>query len=122
MTSSLPSVLVVEDEALLLITVADDLRTLGYEVFEASNADQAIAILEVQPNIGVLFTDINMPGSMDGLKLSSAVRSRWPLIEIIVTSGKGRETITLPQGGVFLSKPYTADAVAETIRRFGARS
>jgi CheY-like chemotaxis protein len=112
----MPSVLVVEDEALLLITIADELRDFGYVVFEATNADRAIEILEAQPDIGILFTDFNMPGSMDGLKLSMAVRKRWPPVKIIVTSGKvGDNGLTLPLGGVFMPKPYTADAVQARI-------
>src|SRR5690606_14869016 len=84
------SVLVVEDEALLLFAIGDDLRDLGCTVYEASNADQAIRRLEQHPDIAILFTDIDMPGSMDGLRLSAAVRDRWPPVKIIVTSGKSR--------------------------------
>lgn len=117
MTTHAASVLVVEDEALLLITISDELRAMGHVVFEASNADQALAILEAEPDIRIIFTDINMPGSIDGLKLSAAVRDKWPPIKIIVTSGKATdEHLQLPAGGVFLSKPYTADIVAATIK------
>ena len=83
-----PCIVVVEDEALLLFSIADDLRDAGFSVLEASNADEAIALLESHPEIRLLFTDIDMPGSMDGLKLSAAVRDRWPPVKIIVTSGK----------------------------------
>jgi CheY-like chemotaxis protein len=67
------AVLVVDDEVLVRLDVADQLRDVGYEVLEASNADQAIEILNITPSIRLLFTDIDMPGSMDGLKLAAAV-------------------------------------------------
>lgn len=117
MNSALPSVLVVEDEMLILFTVADDLRDAGFNVFEASNAEEAIRLLEAHPEIRVLFTDIDMPGSMDGLRLSAAVRERWPPVKIIVTSGKHKSDVAaLPDGGLFVPKPYIASNVATTIR------
>lgn len=101
------AVLIVEDEILIRMDVADQLRDEGFEVLEASTADEAIAILENNDSIGILFTDIDMPGSMDGLKLSAAVRDRWPPIKIVVTSGHRIVDITdLPDGSVFYSKPY----------------
>ena len=113
-----PAVLVVEDEALLLITIADELRDCGFIVHEATNADAAILLLEAHPEIGILFTDIDMPGSMDGLKLSAAVRHRWPPVKIIVTSGKvASDRLTMPEGGVFMSKPYMSAAVVKTIQK-----
>ena len=110
------SVLVVEDEALLLFAIGDDLRDMGFTVYEASNADQALLRLEQHPEIAILFTDIDMPGSMDGLKLSAAVRDRWPPVKIIVTSGKRRPLDEMmPQGGVFLPKPYAPTEVVAKI-------
>lgn len=115
-TPSLATVLVVEDEAFLLFAIADELREAGYHVLEASNADQAIRILESRQDISILFTDIDMPGSMDGLRLSAAVRDRWPPIKIIITSGKRQPAAdAMPSGGVFLPKPYAPAAVAATI-------
>lgn len=107
------NILVVEDEALLRFSIGDDLRDRGYLVHEAANADQAIRILENHPDIEILFTDIDMPGSMDGLRLSAAVRDRWPPVKIIITSGKQRpSTAAMPGGALFLSKPYAVDEVA----------
>lgn len=107
------SILVVEDEALLRFSIGDELRDLGYLVHEAANADHAIRILEQHPDIEVLFTDIDMPGSMDGLRLSAAVRDRWPPVKIIITSGKQRPSAAaMPGGSLFLSKPYAVDEVA----------
>ena len=82
-----PVVLIVEDEFLLRMDAADMIAAAGFEVIEAANADEAIEILEARPDITVVFTDIQMPGSMDGLKLARAVRGRWPPIKIIATSG-----------------------------------
>ena len=111
-----PHVLVVDDEALLLFTIADELRDAGFTVYEASNADEAIRLLETRPRIDIMFTDIDMPGSMDGLRLSAAVRDRWPPVKIIVTSGKSNPGPgALPEGGVFMPKPYVPERLTATI-------
>jgi two-component system, response regulator PdtaR len=82
-----PVVLVVEDDVLLRLDAVDILKRAGYVVVQAGTADEAIAILEARPNIHVVFTDVQMPGSMDGLKLAKFVKDRWPPIKIIATSG-----------------------------------
>ena len=111
------SVLIVEDEALIRLDMADHLANQGFRVFEASNADEAIVILDAEPTISLLFTDVDMPGSMDGLKLSKAVRDRWPPVKIVVTSGKRLVEITeMPDGGVFFAKPYGPEAVVTSFR------
>jgi DNA-binding NtrC family response regulator len=111
------SVLVVEDETLIRFNVVDELEDAGYQVFEAANADDAIAILVSTPSIRLVFTDIDMPGSMDGLKLAAAVRDRWPPVKIIVTSGHRIVEITdMPDGSVFFSKPYANLAVLQSMR------
>lgn len=100
-------VLVVEDEALIRISSADVIRDLGFDVLEAVDADHAISLLESVPGITVVFTDIQMPGSMDGLLLAAVVRDRWPPIALLVTSGKLRPASSdMPIGARFLSKPY----------------
>ena len=89
----------------------------GYEAVEASNADEAIRILEADPTIRLVFTDIDMPGSMDGLKLAHYVRGRWPPIKLIVASGKSIfEEAALPTDARFFSKPYSERAIAAEIR------
>jgi CheY-like chemotaxis protein len=112
-----PIILIVEDEFLLRMNAAEMIQDAGFDVVEAGNADEAIAILEARPDIHVVFTDIQMPGSMDGLKLARFVRGRWPPIKIIATSGNVviRDG-DLPEGGVFLPKPYTFDSIATTLR------
>lgn len=82
------TVLVVEDDPLVLLSAVAMIEDAGYDVLEAANADEAIALLEDHPQIRVVFTDIEMPGSMDGLKLAAYVRDRWPPVAIIVTSGR----------------------------------
>jgi CheY-like chemotaxis protein len=104
--SGRPVVLIVEDEFLLRMDAVDMIAAAGFEVVEAGNADEAIEILEARRDITVVFTDIQMPGSMDGLKLARAVKGRWPPIKIVATSGVVRET-DLPEGGRFLPKPYS---------------
>jgi CheY-like chemotaxis protein len=112
-----PVVLVVEDEFLLRMDAVDMIAGAGFEVVEAANADQAIEILESRADITVVFTDIQMPGSMDGLKLARAVRGRWPPIKIVATSGRVRiEPEDLPDGGRFLPKPYSSLQVTGMLR------
>jgi CheY-like chemotaxis protein len=78
-----------------------------YSPAKAKNADDAISILEQRNDVVVIFTDINMPGSMDGLKLAHFVKDRWPPIKIIATSGHARITADeLPEGSHFVPKPY----------------
>ena len=101
-------VLVVEDEALIRMSSADVIRDLGFEVIEAVDADHAISLLESVPGVTVVFTDIQMPGSMDGLLLAAVVRDRWPPIALLVTSGKMRPASSdMPTGARFISKPYS---------------
>ena len=112
-----PVVLVVEDEFLLRMDAVDIIAEAGFEVVEAANADQAIDILEARRDITVVFTDIQMPGSMDGLKLAQAIRGRWPPIKIIATSGHPDVgELDLPEGGRFLPKPYSPRQVTGVLR------
>ena len=115
------AVLVVEDEAIIRMNATLFLEEEGFEVHEAASADEAIAVLTANPQIHILFTDIDMPGSMDGLKLSAFVKDRWPPVRIVVTSGKRMVEITdLPDGSVFFAKPYELKALASSIRELVA--
>jgi two-component system, response regulator PdtaR len=110
-------VLVVEDEPLVRMNIVDQLSDEGFEVLEAGNADEAIALLEQTGGVRLIFTDIDMPGDMDGLKLAAAVADRWPPIRIIVTSGHRSVEITdIPDGSMFFSKPYRHQAIIESMR------
>lgn len=112
------SVLVVEDETLIRMAIADFLEGQGFHVLEAANATEAIAILSSHPEVHVMFTDIDMPGGMDGLKLAAAVRDRWPPIAIVVTSGHRTVNVDeLPVEAKFFPKPYSPDKVAATLKQ-----
>jgi two-component system, response regulator PdtaR len=115
------SVLVVEDEALIRLDITDYLDRQGFRVFAAAHAAEAIEILEREPAISIMFTDIQMPGSMDGLRLAAAVRDRWPPIKIVVTSGHMQvDPSELPDGGMFFAKPYQQEELATTFRELAA--
>jgi len=119
--SKRPVVLIVEDEFLLRMDAAGIIAAAGFEVLEAGNADEAIEILEARRDITVVFTDIQMPGSMDGLKLARAVRGRWPPIKIVATSGRlDVAEEDLPEGGRFLPKPYSPMQVKGVLRELTA--
>jgi two-component system, response regulator PdtaR len=116
-----PVVLIVEDEFLVRMDAIEVIEGGGFEVVEAENADDAIAILEQRNDISLIFTDIDMPGSMDGLKLAHFVKGRWPPIKIIATSGHAKITANdLPEGGRFMPKPYKATEVADAIHQLKA--
>jgi CheY-like chemotaxis protein len=115
---SQPAVLIVEDEPLLRMLAIDIAEEAGLAAFEASTADEAIEILEQHSDIGVVFTDVNMPGSMSGTDLASLVRDRWPPIAVFITSGKAQvKASELPKGSVFIPKPYDINALVETLQR-----
>lgn len=116
------AVLVVEDEPLLMFEAVDFLEDEGFTVYNASNADEALREMEEHADIGVLFTDVQMPGSMNGLALARAVRDCWPLVNIIVTSGHVEiSDDDLPAAGVyFFPKPYIAGHVVRQVKRMAA--
>jgi len=111
------AVLVVEDEPLLRMMAMDMVEDGGFEPVEARDADEAIALLEARTDITIVFTDVDMPGSMDGLKLAAAIRDRWPPIEIVITSGHFRlDDSAIPARTVFFPKPYDHQEVVATLR------
>jgi len=108
------TVLVVEDEFMIRADTADVLAEEGFEVVEAVDAEEALAILRARADIGVLFTDVNLPG-MDGLELARTVRELWSHIRVLVTSGRtdpAKEDVP----GLFIGKPYAPKAVVATVR------
>ena len=112
------TVLIVEDEPLVRMIAVEIIEEAGFEVLEAENATDAVRILESRLDIRIVFTDIDMPGSMDGLKLAAAVRGRWPPIAIVVTSG--HHTVAadeLPVGSVYIPKPYQHHQVIAVLRQ-----
>jgi DNA-binding NtrC family response regulator len=110
-------VLIVEDEFLVRNFLQIELEDAGYDVVLADNADVAIAILEARTDIHLVFTDIDMPGSMDGLKLAACVRDRWPPIHIIITTGNARPR-EIPANALFIPKPYIGRTVIDAMRTF----
>jgi CheY-like chemotaxis protein len=111
-------VLVVEDAPLIRMGAVDLVLSAGYEALEASNADEAIQIMERREDIDLVFTDVQMPGTMDGIKLSHYIRDRWPPVKLIVASGKAiLEESSLPAGSRFFSKPYSDHAITDAMAR-----
>lgn len=112
-------ILIVEDDALIRMSAEDLIESAGFISVSAKDADEAIAILEAQTDIRLVFTDIDMPGSMDGLKLSHYIRDRWPPIHLILASGKAMlEQDYLPEGALFFPKPYFEQTIVDAIAGF----
>jgi CheY-like chemotaxis protein len=113
----MPVVLVVEDEPMIRMLAAEILEDEGFEVAEAANAPAALKLLEKRDDVTALFTDIDMPGGMNGLELAKIVHERWPRIAIVVTSGVFRVAADkLPGDGVFIQKPYATSAPVRILR------
>lgn len=116
-----PVILIVEDETFVRLDASEIVAAAGYEVLEAQDAEEAIRLLEARTDIRIVFTDIEMPGSVDGLKLAACVRDRWPPVEIIITSGRVWPPNThLPSRGVFLPKPYRPEQLIFELDRLAA--
>jgi CheY-like chemotaxis protein len=114
-------VLVVEDEPILRMTAVDMIEDAGFEAIEATDATQAVEILESRLDIRIVFTDIDMPRGMDGVKLAILIRNRWPPIDIIITSGHtDAPDIELPARSLFFAKPYDEKQILSAIRRFAS--
>lgn len=113
MSPTTPLVLIVEDEPLVRELAVAAIQDAGFEVVEAASADEAVCILQGRSDVGVLFTDVNMPGQLDGLGLARLVHEHWPAIRLVVTSGRGlSEPVPADQ---FVAKPYTLRELAETV-------
>jgi len=112
-----PVVLLVEDELFVRMATADALEDAGFEVIEAANAPAAQEILQSRADIRVLFTDVQMPGPMNGLELASLVRARWPHIRVVITSAHLEpNSSALPDRAAFIAKPYGMQAPAHVIQ------
>ena len=114
-------VLVVEDEALLRMNAVDLVEDAGFEAVEAANSRQAVRVLESRSDIGIILSDIYMPPGIDGMALVAIVHDRWPLIAIILVSGQiPAGDVKVPEGGVFLSKPYRDTDLVAALNRMAA--
>jgi two-component system, response regulator PdtaR len=114
-----PTVLLVEDEVLIRLMVADELRGQGLQVLEASNADEALAILESSLPVHLLFTDVRMPGRIDGLALAKLAQARFPRLKLIIASSRQLEGT--PRADAFLCKPYDLGTMIEEVERLLAQ-
>lgn len=113
------AVLVVEDETIIRHDLMDFFEDRGFAVFEAEDADQAIDILSRHPAIQVVLTDVQMKGSMDGLRLARYVRDRYPPVVIVVVSGAVRPSVAdLPDRSFFVAKPFDPRQLLSEIERF----
>ena len=121
MTASRSLVLIVDDEELVRWVAAAVLEEGGFDVAEASNAQDAINVMEYRSDVRLLFTDIQMPGAFDGLELVRRVRKRWPHIRLVVTSGRmAPNAKDIPDDGYFLAKPYRdGDLLAKVTQLIG---
>lgn len=114
-------ILIVEDEPLIRLGMVSSIEDAGYAVIEASNADDAISRLAQDNEVRVVVTDVDMPGSMDGIRLAHYVRRRWPPIQLLVISGKvGVTPGELPSGARFMSKPFQDPQLIRTIETLAA--
>jgi CheY-like chemotaxis protein len=111
------AVLIVEDEPILRLDIAETFISAGFRTYEAASALEAIEILEIHPEIRAVFTDVHMPGTMDGIELAHVIRKRWPPTILVVSSGNSfPAAYALPSQTTFLPKPYGDGALAETVR------
>jgi len=111
-------VLVVEDEPLVRLFASEMIEDAGFEVLQAANSTMAMATMEDRLDVRVVFTDVDMPGGMSGIKLAVCIRARWPIVQIIVTSGRPWPADEpVPASIVFFPKPYRQDQVLDTVRR-----
>ncbi|MBW9091696.1 response regulator [Rhizobium wenxiniae] len=108
--------LIVDDEAILRFDLADFFMDAGYHVYDAADADEAIAILEAHDSIRIVLTDVQMPGSMDGLKLAHYIRDRYPPTVLLVTSGMRKiELDEMPENSLFITKPFDPNRLLKHI-------
>ena len=110
-------ILLVQDEVLVRMVAADVLEDAGFTVLESTNAEEALRLLETRPDVQVLFTDVNMPGALDGLGLAQTVHERSPGVGILIGSGRVRPDLgELPPGTRFIAKPYASSALTDAVR------
>ena len=113
-------IIVTEDESALRMLATEVLAEAGYTVVEAARADDALAIIKSRP-VDLLFTDVQMPGSMDGLELARHVRRHWPRVAVLIASGNSNPASTeLPYGSRFLRKPYSTNQLLADVRELAA--
>ena len=117
MNVPIPSILIVEDEVILRWDAVSIFEDAGFTVFEAANADAALRVLEAQAGVHVVFTDVQMPGTLDGLGLAQEVRKRWPRTGVVITSGRSQPGGSdMPDDCRFIAKPYHPAVLVHKVR------
>jgi CheY-like chemotaxis protein len=114
MTQTSTLALIVEDEPFIRELAVAAIEDAGSVTIQAANAQEAIDILNGRADVGVLFTDVNMPGQLDGLDLATLVHEQWPAIQLVVTSGRPLDG-PVPDHGQFMAKPYSLRHLTETV-------
>ncbi|WP_185804749.1 response regulator [Pontivivens nitratireducens] len=116
-----PAVLIVEDEPLIRMDAIDIVEDAGFRTYEAASADAALLVMERVDDIAILFTDVDMPGSMNGLELAAHVRNTRPSVKILITSGIFNvDQSSLPNGAVVIQKPYAMGHVTRKLQEIAA--
>ena len=111
------TVLIVEDEVLVRMHGAGILEEAGFDVLEAGDADEALALLRSHDDVSLMFSDIDMPGSMNGLQLAHLVHAKWPNVRLLLTSGHHQiKESSLPDDGRFVSKPWSDGKLIAKVR------
>lgn len=113
-------VLVMESDPVLMMGMVDFVEQAGCEAVEAASVDEAIGILEVRTDIRTVFTDLDMRGSVQGMRLALSIRDRWPPIELLITSSEPWKADQLPERGIFVGKPFDRREIVAALRRFAA--
>lgn len=109
-------VLIVQEELVIRMEVVEAFETGGFKIFQADAAEAAIDVLQREPTIRVVFTDVDLPGTMDGMTLAHYVRHRWPPTILLVGSGRAvLDTGALPSTSRFVRKPYSSGNLAEAV-------
>ena len=115
------AILIVENEAFIRFDLVDFFQDAGYDVYDAEDAASAIVLLKANPAIRIVLTDVQMPGSMDGVKLAHYIRDRYPPTLLVVASGVARPTAAeLPDGALFITKPFDTRSLLAAIERAAA--
>lgn len=113
-------VLVVENDPVLMMGMVDFVEQAGCEPVEATTVDEAIAVLESRTDIRIVFTDLDMRGSIPGMKLALSIRDRWPPVELLMTSAQPWKADELPTRGVFVGKPFDRRKIVAALQKFTA--
>ena len=122
-SSSRSCILVVEDELLIRLMVSDELRDAGYDVIEAFNADEALAVLKSGVRVDLIFSDVRMPGAINGMGLLAVVKAGFPSVPVILASGDvGPDLAMVDRATRFLAKPYLLETVLDAVHEELAKS